>query len=97
MDRRSLLQVVAALPLVSSTASGLLFLARAESAALPDDKPRNRGQTDPHLAIARAKIEDAETIEEALGYLNSREEFAVLGSPSVLQTVCAMPSGRECE
>ena len=51
---------------------------------LPRDRSRNRGQINPHLAIARAKIEDAETLDEALGYLTSREEFAVLGSPSVL-------------
>jgi membrane glycosyltransferase len=60
---------------------------------LPGDKPRKRGQIDPHLAIARAKIEDAETMEEALGYLTSREKFAVLGSPTLLQTVLAIPSG----
>jgi membrane glycosyltransferase len=60
---------------------------------LPGDKPRKRGQIDPHLAIARAKIEDAETIEEALGYLTSREKFAVLGSPTLLQTVLAIPRG----
>ena len=35
-------------------------------------KPRNRGQIDPHLAIARAKIEDAESFEDALGYLSPR-------------------------
>jgi len=62
---------------------------------LPGDKPRKRGQIDPHLAIARAKIEDAETIEEALGYLTSREKFAVLGSPTLLQTVLAIPSGQQ--
>jgi len=60
---------------------------------LPGDKRRNRGQINPQLAIARAKIEDAETYEEALGYLSSREKFAVLGSPAVLQSVCAMPRG----
>jgi membrane glycosyltransferase len=60
---------------------------------LPGDKRRNRGQINPQLAIARAKIEDAETFEEALSYLSSREKFAVLGSPAVLQSVCAMPRG----
>ena len=38
-------------------------------ANLPDGKRRNRGQIDPHLAIARAKIEDAESFEEVLDYL----------------------------
>jgi membrane glycosyltransferase len=64
---------------------------------LPGDRPRNRGQINPHLAIARAKIEDAETFDEALGYLTSREEFAVLGAPTMLRAVCAMPRGQERE
>jgi membrane glycosyltransferase len=55
-------------------------------------KPRNRGQIDPHLAIARAKIEDAESFDEALGYLNSREIFAVLNSPTILRTLVELPA-----
>ena len=65
---------------------------------LPRDRSRNRGQINPHLAIARAKIEDAETLDEALGYLTSSEEFAVLGSPSILGALHAKPrraQGRE--
>jgi membrane glycosyltransferase len=58
---------------------------------LPGDRRGNRGQINPHLAIARAKIEDAESFDEALGYLNSREEFAVLSSPSMLRALHAMP------
>jgi membrane glycosyltransferase len=53
--------------------------------------PRIRGQIDPHLAIARAKIEDAERFDEALGYLNSRETFAVLNSGTVLQSLLQLP------
>jgi membrane glycosyltransferase len=60
---------------------------------LPGDKRRERGQIDPHLAIARAKIENAETFEEALGYLTARETFAVLNSPTILRAVCTMPRG----
>ncbi len=61
-------------------------------ANLPDDKHRVRGQIDPHLAIARAKIEDAETFDEVLGYLKTREAYAVLHSPTLLRAVCSMPS-----
>jgi membrane glycosyltransferase len=64
---------------------------------LPGDQPRNRGQINPHLAIARAKIEDAEIFEEALGYLTARETFAVLNSPAMLRALCAMPRGQERE
>jgi membrane glycosyltransferase len=63
---------------------------------LPRDGSRNRGQIDPHAAIARAKIEDAETFDEALGYLTAREMFAVLHSPTMLRSVCALPRDAGC-
>jgi membrane glycosyltransferase len=50
-------------------------------------RPRNRGQIDSHLAIARAKIEDARSFEEALNYLSSREIFSVLNSQTNLEAV----------
>jgi membrane glycosyltransferase len=55
-------------------------------------KPRNRGQIDPHLAIARAKIEDAESFEDALGYLGPRELFAVLNSRTILEAFFRLPT-----
>ena len=60
-------------------------------ANLPDDKQRIRGQIDPHLAVARAKIEDAENFEEALSFLTTREEMAVLNSSATLRAIFAMP------
>jgi membrane glycosyltransferase len=54
--------------------------------------PRNRGEVDPHLAIARAKIEDAETFDEAAEYLSPREKFAVLNSPAVFAALLDLPS-----
>jgi membrane glycosyltransferase len=62
---------------------------------LPARRPRNRGQINPQLAIARAKIEDAETFDEAVGYLSTPEIFAVLNSPTMLKAVCALPRSRE--
>ena len=58
---------------------------------LSGQRPRKRGEVDPHLAIARAKIGDAETFEEAAGYLSQREKFAVLTSPAVLAILFALP------
>ena len=55
------------------------------------DQPRRRGQINSDLAIARAKIEDAEDFEEAVSYLNSRETFAVLNSRATLQHLIALP------
>jgi membrane glycosyltransferase len=59
--------------------------------------PRIRGRIDPHLAIARAKIEDAESFDEALGYLNSPETFAVLNSSGVLQSLLQLPVEQSTE
>jgi membrane glycosyltransferase len=59
---------------------------------LPVQSNRIRGRIDPHLAIARAKIEDARSFDEAVGFLNSRETFAVLGSPVTLQTLFELPA-----
>jgi membrane glycosyltransferase len=59
--------------------------------------PRLRGQIDPHLAIARAKIEDAETFDEALGYFNPGETFAVLNSSAVLNSLLRLPVGQPVE
>jgi membrane glycosyltransferase len=58
---------------------------------LSAQKPRNRGQIDPHLAIARAKVEDALSFDEALQYLSSRETFALLNSPAVLGLLLELP------
>src|SRR5712672_2274577 len=48
---------------------------------LPSESGRIRGQVDPLLAIARAKIDDATSFDEALEFLSPRETFAVLNSP----------------
>jgi membrane glycosyltransferase len=59
---------------------------------LPDHANRIRGQVDPHLAIARAKIEDARSFDEALGFLSPRETFAVLTSAAVLRPLFELPT-----
>lgn len=60
---------------------------------LSGQRPRRRGEVDLHLAVSRAKIEDAETFEEATGYLNQHEKFAVLNAPAVLLALLALPGG----
>lgn len=52
---------------------------------------RPRGQVDPHLAVGRAKIEEAETFDEAVSFLDPPELFAVLQSRNVLQKLIGMP------
>jgi membrane glycosyltransferase len=58
---------------------------------LSGPRPRNRGEIDPHLAIARAKIEDAETFDEAAAFLRPRERFAILNSRIALGELMALP------
>ncbi|WP_291864197.1 glucans biosynthesis glucosyltransferase MdoH [Bradyrhizobium sp.] len=58
---------------------------------LPVDGRRARGQVNLHLAVARAKIEDAENLEEAIQFLKQRETFAVLNSPAMLGALLEMP------
>lgn len=52
---------------------------------------RRRGDVDPLLATAMAKIDDAETFDEATGFLDRRETFALLGSAAGLQRLMAKP------
>ena len=59
---------------------------------LSGQKPRRRGDVDTYLAIARARIEDAETFEQAAGFLSAREKFAMLNSPAVLGILLALPA-----
>ena len=66
-------------------------LLKAHLANLPAGGKRVRGQVNPHLAIARAKIEDAESLEEALRFLNPRETFATLNSPALLRALLDLP------
>lgn len=56
-----------------------------------NDAPRSRGQIDSDLAIARAKIAEAEHFDEAVSFLTSRETFAVLNSRSALQQLDDLP------
>ena len=70
------------------------LLLESHVANLPSEKRRVRGRIDPHLAVARAKIEDAVTFDEVLGYLTRREAYAVLHSPGLLRSVCSMPDDK---
>jgi hypothetical protein len=60
---------------------------------VPRDRSRIRGKST-HISQLRApRLKMPKTLEEALGYLTSREEFAVLGSPSILGALHAKPPG----
>jgi membrane glycosyltransferase len=60
---------------------------------LGDAQPRAKGEVDVHRVVALAKIDDADTCEEALAMLGRREIFAVLASREALQRLLAKPRG----
>jgi len=62
-------------------------LRAAHLANLSGGPPRRRGEVDPRLAIARAKIADATSFDEAVGFLDRGETFAVLNSPDSLRAL----------
>jgi membrane glycosyltransferase len=66
-------------------------LREAHFTNLPVARLRRRGDVDIHLAIARAKIEEAETMQEAARYLSNRETFAVLNSAATLNALLSLP------
>jgi membrane glycosyltransferase len=63
----------------------------AHLASLAGLAARERGQIDPHLAVARAKIADAESFPEAVSYLGPREVFATLLDRDALQRLMSLP------
>jgi membrane glycosyltransferase len=66
------------------------ILREAHLANLPPTT-RKRGEVEANLAVAMAKVDDAETFAEAVSYLDARETFALLGSASGLQRLMAKP------
>jgi membrane glycosyltransferase len=70
-------------------------LLESHLANLPPERRRRSGEVDPDLAIARAKIEDAATFDEAQAYLTARETFAVLHSAALLRTLCELPCSKD--
>ena len=64
-------------------------------AFLPE-KPRHRlGDVDVDAAVAAAKLNDAETIEDACAWLKPRERVAVLGDRALIAMLARLPSAAE--
>ncbi|WP_082512657.1 glucans biosynthesis glucosyltransferase MdoH [Afipia sp. Root123D2] len=58
---------------------------------IKNQAPRERGQIDPDLAVARAKLDDADAFDDAVGFLNNRETFALLNSESDFCRLMQLP------
>ena len=55
---------------------------------------RKQGQINVPLAIAREKIEDSLSFEEAVGFLDRQETLAVLNHAAALERILQLPDGR---
>ena len=66
-------------------------LQAAHRAFLPQ-RTRQRGEIAPDWALAEAKLDDAETIEDALAWLQPKERMAVLNDGVLIDTLLRLPS-----
>jgi membrane glycosyltransferase len=58
---------------------------------LPARKPRQRGQITSDRAVAEAKLADAETIEDAVQWLNRGERLVALSDRALISMVARLP------
>ena len=61
----------------------------AHGHTLVPQQPRARGDVDADLIIAKAKIEEADTIEQGVGFLTTAETRSLLSDPQGFQLLIA--------
>jgi membrane glycosyltransferase len=66
-------------------------LATLHAAWLPDVERRRNGQMTAEKALAEAKLNEAETIEEALAWLKPKERMALLQDRALIADLLALP------
>ncbi len=59
---------------------------------LPPANPRRRGQIEPDRAIAIAKLNDAETLEDAVDWLKPKERMVVLHDRALIDMIARLPA-----
>jgi membrane glycosyltransferase len=64
-------------------------------ASLPAASRPRSGQVDVPLATAHAKIEECDSFEEALAWLDKQEGHAVLNNPTILRRILQMPGSHQ--
>lgn len=67
-------------------------LRELHEAWLPARKPRQRGAITADRAVAEAKIADAETIEDAVQWLNRGERLVALSDRALISMIARLPS-----
>ena len=66
-------------------------LRAAHDLFLPHQPRRHRGEVDPDRAVAEAKLNDAESIEDAVAWLKPRERFVVLHDRALIDVLARLP------
>ena len=67
-------------------------LRSAHESFLAEAQRRRRGDVEIEAAVAAAKLNDAQTIEEARAWLSPRERLAVLGDRALIAMLARLPS-----
>jgi membrane glycosyltransferase len=70
-------------------------LRRAHESFLPEAGRRRRGEIDVDEAVATAKLNDAQSLEDACGWLKRKERLAVLGDRALIALLARLPEKRE--
>jgi membrane glycosyltransferase len=63
-------------------------------ASLPRQQKRRNGNISPEWALAGAKLLDAETIDEAIAWLQPKERMAILLDPALIAHLARLPKER---
>jgi membrane glycosyltransferase len=64
---------------------------RTHLALIDRHHERQRGHVDPVMAVAAAKIAEARSVEEALSFLDHREQVTALATPELCERLAALP------
>ena len=67
-------------------------LRAARESFLGEAPRRRRGDVDVETAVATAKLNDAQTLEDARAWLNSRQRLAVLSDRALIAMLARLPS-----
>jgi membrane glycosyltransferase len=70
-------------------------LQAAHIAFMQRDQGHQRGHMPAEWALAQSKLQDAETVSEALSWLKPKERMAILNDESLLRRLFALPRVRE--
>jgi membrane glycosyltransferase len=70
-------------------------LRRAHESFLPEVGRRRRGEVDVDEAVATAKLNDAQSLEDACAWLKRKERLAVLGDRALIALLARLPEKRE--